>query len=120
MNEIQNTLLNNQQRLALYGSSCLWKVQLRIQQSKPKIILICNQKFVREITQRSLVSYTTSYLRSMVCKYLEPFCVVHTKTTPLGSRNKINKDIKSNFVHNFIEAFRQTVSMQTLFFSIKP
>ena len=63
-----NMLLKNQQRLALYGSSCLWKVQLQIQQSKPKIIFICNQKFVKERTQRSLVSYTISYLRSMVCK----------------------------------------------------
>ena len=33
-----------------------------------KIIFISNQKFVKEITQRSLVSYTISYLRSIVCK----------------------------------------------------
>ena len=63
-----NTLLKNQQRLALYGSNCLWKVQLQIQQSKPKIIFICNPKFVKERRQRSLVSYTICYLRSMVCK----------------------------------------------------
>ena len=52
----------------LYDSSCLWKVQLPIQRSRPKIIFICNQKLVKERTQRSLVSYTISYLRCMVCK----------------------------------------------------
>ena len=55
-------------RSTLYDSSCLWKVQLQIQRSRPKIIFICNQKLVKERTQRSLVSYTISYLRSMVYK----------------------------------------------------
>ena len=55
-------------RSTLYDSSCLWKVQLQIQCSTPKIIFICNQKLVKERTQRSLVSYTISYLRYMVCK----------------------------------------------------
>ena len=55
-------------RSTLYDFNCLWKVQLRIQCRRPKIIFICNQKFVKERTQRSLVSYTISYLRSMFCK----------------------------------------------------